>query len=131
MRVFLVEDQEHIRIRIRLAIEAIGACVVGEAATENYAVECLLETAVDLVVVDLGLEEGSGIGVIRRLREKNPDVIIVVLSAVNRLMYERHCVEAGANYFMDKTLDFVRFVNLIKNLKHNYDIRTRFNNESQ
>lgn len=121
MRVFLVEDQEHVRIRVRLAIEALGANVVGEATTENNAVELLSKDAVDLVVVDLSLEEGTGIGVIRRLRERNRDVIIIVLSAVNRLMYEEYCVEAGANYFLDKSLDFVRFVNLIKKLKQNYD----------
>jgi two-component system OmpR family response regulator len=65
IRVFLVEDNSLIRESLIEALEELAPVqVVGFAATEDHAVRWLVEnrSSCDLVVVDIFLARGSGIG---------------------------------------------------------------------
>jgi DNA-binding NarL/FixJ family response regulator len=83
IRVFLVEDNSLIRESVIEALEELApVTVVGFAATEDRAVGWLNENGsgcCDLVVVDIFLERGSGLGVLRAY-ESRARIETVVLS---------------------------------------------------
>jgi two-component system OmpR family response regulator len=114
IRVFLVEDLLRLHGLLSELFESIGGCeVLGVASTEAEAMAWLEEhrDACDLVVVDLMLEQGSGIGVITRCKATQAAAHIVVFSAYASGAVARHCVALGANEVIDKedSWNFVQY----------------------
>ena len=71
MRVFVVEDSSLIRKRIIDNVKALGNFdVVGFAESEQEAIDAIVRTQPDVVVTDIRLKEGSGIEVVRKLRQQ-------------------------------------------------------------
>ena len=109
LRTYVVEDSPVIRENLIATLEELGPVrVVGTAEDEATAVEWLDHEgpAVDLVIVDLFLRSGSGLGVLekashRGLRRRR----LVVLSNFATPDMRRKCLEAGADQVFDKSAE--------------------------
>jgi DNA-binding NarL/FixJ family response regulator len=101
VRVFLVEDMKHMQAVVTDLLATIGDFrVVGMAATEAEAKLWLTENlgAWDLAVVDLVLDQGSGIAVVPRARDvRHDDGQIVVFSDYASGGIRAHCEKLGAD----------------------------------
>jgi two-component system KDP operon response regulator KdpE len=99
-QVLVVEDEPGIRRVLRVLLEAENYRVV-ETGTAALAISEARTHKPDLMIVDLGLPDGSGLDVIRRVRSWSP-VPIVVLSA--RAMEEQKvaALDAGADDYVTK-----------------------------
>lgn len=101
--VFIVEDSPIVRKRlVAMMDETEGVSVVGEADTEKGAVEGILRTRPDWVLLDVQLSDGNGIGVLRQVRKQVPDTGFIVLTNFNTPQYRRVCIQEGASHFVDK-----------------------------
>lgn len=127
MNVFLVEDSNDIRARIKTTVEDAGAHVIGEAATEAAAIAGMQATCPEVAIIDLSLAEGSGIGVLRAVKPVMPDTILVVLTDHRRRFYETVCMASGADYFLEKTGDYPRFETLMEELVAEHDFNVQRN----
>jgi DNA-binding NarL/FixJ family response regulator len=105
--VFIVEDSAAIRTRlVALLREIDGVSIAGEADTAQAAVEGILRTRPQTVVLDLHLQGGaSGIDVLRATHAKAPETVFIVLTSHADPLYRRICMDAGASYFFDKTTE--------------------------
>jgi DNA-binding NarL/FixJ family response regulator len=107
--VFIVEDSVSIRERLVGMLGKIdGVSVVGEADTPQAAVEGILRTRPDSVVLDIQLIGGSGIDVLREARPQVPSTVFIVLTNHPNPQYRRICMEAGAAYFFDKNTEIAK-----------------------
>lgn len=79
--VLIVDDEDDVRLLLRLQLAAAGFDVVGAAPDGSSAVEVCAETRPDAVVLDLLMPRMSGFEAIPRLREVHPDVVIVAYTA--------------------------------------------------
>jgi DNA-binding NarL/FixJ family response regulator len=81
--------------------------VVGSAAEERVAVQWLKADAerCDLMIVDIFLASGSGLGVLAAARRRRPDTALVVLSNYATDEMRARCLAAGANRVFDKSRD--------------------------
>lgn len=108
LRILLVEDSPLLRSRLESMISQYAAFkVTGLAAAEAEAIEKLETVHYDAIVVDVELRPGSGIGVIREARARNPGepdghVWIIVLTNYDLPTVRERCMSAGADYFLDK-----------------------------
>jgi len=108
-RVFIAEDAALLRARLVTLIEAVGETrVVGEAATPAEAVEGILRTRPDCVILDLHLRGGSGLDVLRELRAHKAECVVIVLTNHPERAYRDACLAAGAKWFFDKSREFDR-----------------------
>lgn len=117
MRVFVVEDSPLIRKRIIENLHAMGGFnVVGFAEAEEAAVSAIVEAKPDIVVTDIRLKEGSGIEVVRKLRAQEfvSPLRIYVLSNYANAEYRRQCVLVGADDFFDKSGEYDRFLDALR-----------------
>lgn len=117
MRVFVVEDSPLLRKRIIDNLHALGGIdVVGFAEEEDAAVSAIVEAKPDVVVTDIRLKEGSGIEVVRKLRQTafvtRPR--IYVLSNYANSEYRRQCELVGADDFFDKSGEYDRFLDAFR-----------------
>ena len=108
-RVFIVEDSGPIRERLAALLREIeGVTIVGEADSVRGAVEGILRTRPESVVLDIQLPDGSGVEVLREVCPRAPEVVFVVLTNHPNPQYRRICMEAGASHFFDKSTEFGR-----------------------
>jgi DNA-binding NarL/FixJ family response regulator len=120
-RVFIVEDSAPIRERLAAMLRDIeGVTIVGEADSIRSAVEGILRTQPESVVLDIQLLDGSGIDVLREVHPKAPGVVFVVLSNYANPQYRRMCMEAGASHFFDKSTEFSMVREVIGGLNLNH-----------
>src|ERR1041385_4963418 len=72
-RVIIVDDHPMVRMGIRRLLEReCNLKIVGEAGTYHDALTMVKELAPNLVLVDLTLEEGSGLDLVKQLRHAYP-----------------------------------------------------------
>jgi len=111
--VFIVDDSDSIRQRLVAMIEAMDdVAIVGEARSAAEAIDGILATNPDSVLLDLNLGTSSGMEVLCTIHPRLPVVEFVVLSNHSEPQYRRACAKAGARYFLDKSseMDSVRTV---------------------
>ena len=116
LRVFLVEDFPPVRELIVENIEEIaGLELAGMAEGEQEALDWLSKNSCDVLILDLELRQGNGLGVLKALEPANGIVKIVYSNHVSpniRGLAERF----GASHFFDKTLDTPKLRGLLESL---------------
>jgi DNA-binding NarL/FixJ family response regulator len=101
VRVLLVEDHAPIREAIASEFEPHPDFqVVGQAASLAEARELL--ASADLVILDLGLPDGSGAELLPEIRAANPSACALVLSATYDPALHARAIEHGAAAVLDK-----------------------------
>ena len=108
LKTFIVEDSPVIRDSLIATLEElVPVSVVGTAEDEAGAVHWLLQSpqAVDLVIIDIFLKSGSGLGVLRASGALPPAVKRVVLSNYATVDMRRKCLALGADRVFDKSHD--------------------------
>jgi DNA-binding NarL/FixJ family response regulator len=102
--VFIVEDSRIVRERLTsLMGEIEGVSVVGEADNPQDAVDGILRTRPDWVLLDIQLIGGTGLEVLLRTRTQVPCTRFIVLTQLDNAQYRRICLQDGADYFFEKT----------------------------
>lgn len=99
-RILIVEDDPQMRRLLRTTLKGHGYPIT-EALTASEAVSLATQHLPDLVLLDLGLPDGDGIAVTRRLREWS-SVPIIVLSARGRERDKVEALDAGADDYLTK-----------------------------
>jgi DNA-binding NarL/FixJ family response regulator len=123
LRVVLVEDSPLLRRILAGMLDELGGVeVVGEAADEGAALAVLEGVAADLAIVDLELAAGSGLGVLRALREAparfGAPRAVVLTNHAHAGVRER-CVALGAAAFFDKSLQMEALFDYVVELARN------------
>jgi two-component system OmpR family response regulator len=120
LRILLVEDSPLLRGRLENMLSQHAAFkVTGLAAAETEAVEKLDTVPYDVIVVDVELRPGSGIGVIRQARSRNKDsrdgghVWIIVLTNYDLPTVRERCMQAGADHFLDKMREIDQLIPIL------------------
>lgn len=106
LKTYLVEDNPVIRESLIATLEELAPVkVVGTADNELTAVQWLSqpEHQADLVIVDIFLKTGSGLGVLRAAGALAQQHTLVVLSNYATQDVRRKCVELGAARVFDKS----------------------------
>lgn len=80
--------------------------VVGTAETEEDAFQMIARNDADVAIIDINLRQGSGIGLLARLREMPdaPRLRIVYTNHYSRRIHE-HCAKLGATHVLSKSGD--------------------------
>lgn len=99
-RALVVDDEVAILRFLKPALEANNYEMIS-AATVAEAVKLIAADAPDIVLLDLGLPDGDGKDVIKRVREWS-DVPIVVLSARDREIEKIESLDLGADDYVNK-----------------------------
>jgi DNA-binding NarL/FixJ family response regulator len=125
VRVFLVEDMKHVQGLMRDLLATLGRFVIaGTASTEAEAILWLEEhpEGWDLLVADLILDQGTGLGVVAKCRHRSPGRKVVVLSDYVTPGIHKHCLALGADAAIPKA-DLNAFIDFCRGLISDGDVR--------
>jgi len=105
--VFIVEDSPAVRDSLVDLLKGLdGVRIAGVADNPNAAITGIFATRPACVVLDFQLIGGTALDVLRGFRAELPDTIVVVLTNFPSPGYRRACINAGANWFLDKSAQF-------------------------
>lgn len=99
----IVEDQESIRKKIAETISFIPNLQI-VAATESGKESILLINNLepDIVILDIRLNDISGIEVLSEMKKNNSNVSVIVFTQFENKRYEKKCLSLGASYYLLK-----------------------------
>lgn len=105
MKMVVVDDHDLIRERIReLFSEDPNIRIVGEASEEQEAVQLITDLQPDIVLLDIRLSLGNGIGVTKAAKSVAPHSKIVILTAYSEDQYVVSLFKLGVSGYLLKTL---------------------------
>lgn len=116
MRVLIADDSEIVRRKLVDLIEEIPSVeVVGQASEVAFALSAADRLQPDIVIVDLHMP-GNGLKLVEALGKLEPKPTILVLTNYPYLQYRKRSLQAGAEFFFDKSADFPSVVQVLDRL---------------
>jgi DNA-binding NarL/FixJ family response regulator len=102
-KILLVDDHPLVREWLaNLINQQKDLQICGEAANSSEALELTGTLKPDLVIVDISLEGGSGIELIKNIKVLHPGVLMIVLSMHDESLYAERALRAGARGYLMK-----------------------------
>lgn len=103
IRLLLVDDHAVVRLGMRMLFESEPDMeIVAEAANARDALAAVKEFKPDIVLMDIGLPDQSGIEATRHIKEQSPDVAVVALTIHEDKEYFFKMLDAGATGYVPK-----------------------------
>lgn len=114
-RVLIVDDHPAVREALALRIgRQPDLEVCGEAPDVSEALRVLADSEPDVAVVDISLKTGNGIDLIKRIRDRNDHVRILVWSMHSESLYAERALRNGALGYINKDQATDRIVEAIR-----------------
>jgi DNA-binding NarL/FixJ family response regulator len=102
-KVLIVDDHPAVREALVLRISRQPDLeVCGEAADMSEALRLVAHTLPDLAVIDISLKTGNGIDLIKRIKDRNDSVRMLVWSMHSESLYAERALRAGALGYINK-----------------------------
>ena len=106
IRVVLVDDHAMVRDGLRRVLEHDSdVTVVGEAGAANDVAPLLKTTACDVVLLDVSMQDRSGLSLLPELGESHPELSVLVLSMHDRAEYIIEAMRMGARGYLLKDME--------------------------
>lgn len=103
IRVLIVDDHSVVREGVkRIVSDTENMTIAGEAATGAEALQAIAAKACDLVLLDLNLPDMNGFDVLRTIKEKEPDIPVLILSMFPEEDYAMRSLREGAAGYLNK-----------------------------
>ena len=110
--ILVVDDEQLIRWSLTERLKAEGYIVV-EAAT---AADALARSAdgVDLVLLDYRLPDGDGLSVLKKIKERTPDTVVILLTAISNVETAVEAMKQGAYHYANKPFNLDEIALLVE-----------------
>lgn len=115
MKILIVDDSELLRESlISLISELPKIEKIAQAQDAKQAMTSFQEFNPDVVVLDIRLSDGNGIDVLQKIKEQKAALPVIMFTNYPYPQYRKKCIEAGADFFFDKSTEFLKVLDVIK-----------------
>lgn len=102
-RILLVDDHAVVRSGLKMLLDnEKDVEIIGEASSAREAIQAAIELRPDVILMDIGLPDLSGIDATREIKKHAPDSAVVALTIHEDEEYFFKMLEAGANGYVPK-----------------------------
>lgn len=117
MTVFIADDSYIVVERLVDILGQIrGLDFIGCAVDALEARQSIERLSPDVVILDLQFPKGRGLDVLKDVKLTRPNTTVLVLTNFSYPPYRKRCLEAGADFFLDKSTDFQRIPEILGKL---------------
>ena len=103
-KILVIDDDVSIRSLLSSFLASRGYQVF-QAATGTKGVEAMADTPADLVLLDLGLPDMTGLEVLKKIRKSFPQAVVLMLSGSQDEKSAREALRFGAYDYLTKPID--------------------------
>lgn len=115
MKIFIADDSRLVVERLADLMEEVpGAQLVGQAGDVLEAIRGIQKMAPDALILDLQMPGGSGLDVLRAIRTDHPYLCVLICTNYSHPHYREECLNAGANFFLDKSAEFEKIPSILR-----------------
>ena len=118
IKVFIADDslivREHL---VTLLDELVGVEIVGQAENVAETISGIRNLQPDVVILDIRLPDGSGIDVLQNIKQDGVGPMVIILTNYPYPGYRQRCLNAGADFFLDKSTEFDQIPALFERFK--------------
>ena len=116
VRVLIADDSEVLRSHLHGLLDDLDCIdLVAEADSAMTALEQVDVVDPDVVVLDIEMP-GGGIRALQAIKRSHPDTFVMMLTNHAGTFYRKVCLNAGADYFVDKAMEFETVPDVIASL---------------
>ena len=117
MKVFIVDDSKIVCERLSEMLSELPEIeITGQAHKAVEAINLIEKLNPDAVILDIRMPGGSGIDVLRKIKKNKTAPLIIMLTNYPYPQYRKKCMDAGVDFFFDKSNEFEKVVEVLKNL---------------
>ncbi len=116
MRVFIADDSVMVNRLSAMLSELDGMEVVGHATCALEAMPSIRKLHPDAVILGLGPPGGSGFDLLEIIKQEKPTTIVMILTNLPYPQYRKRCRNAGADFFLDKSSEFIKVPTIFRKL---------------
>ena len=91
-----------------------GIKMVSQAKNAAEAIAAFQQFSPEVAILDIQMPDGSGIDVLAHIKKASPQTIVIMLTNYPLPPFRKRCLEAGADYFFDKSTEFEKVVDVLK-----------------
>jgi len=118
INVFIADDSLIVREHLVTMIEELaGIEVVGQAENVAEAISAIRNLQPDAVILDILMPGGSGIKVLQNIKQAGAGPMVIILTNYPYPVFRQKCMQAGADFFLDKSTEFNQIPELFERLK--------------
>lgn len=115
--ILIVEDHELTRFGLKTTFDGVDFVeTVFEAEYAQKAIDIINNNKIDLIIMDLGLPNINGIEATKKIRSKNKEVRIVILTSHDDEKEVLESLKAGANAYCSKEINPSRLVEVVRSV---------------
>jgi DNA-binding NarL/FixJ family response regulator len=118
IEVFIADDslvvREHL---VTMLDELAGIKIVGQAGNVAEAISGIRNLQPDVVILDIRMPDGSGIAVLQSIKQDRAVPMVIILTNYPFPGYRQKCLDAGADFFLDKSTEFDQIPKLLERLQ--------------
>ena len=120
MKVFIVDDSRAFRKElINLLSKLKEVEIVGQAQDSVKAMEAIQRLKPDAVILGIPIPGGNGIRLVKNIKKDKLAPIVMILTHYPYRQYRKKYMDAGADFFFDKSTEFEKVIEVLKNLIKN------------
>ena len=113
-RVLITDDSGYMRQVIRKFLEPNGYEVVGEASNGLESISMAKELKPNLITMDISMKELGGIETTSKIKAEQPDIKIIMISAIGETQFIKNAINAGASDYIIKPFTEKRLISSIQ-----------------
>jgi two-component system response regulator AtoC len=122
--ILVVDDENLIRWSMKQKLESWNFQVL-EASSIQQAMARLQSDQPDLVTLDIKLPDGSGIDLLRKIREDLPQLPVILITAFGAVDVAVQALKMGAYDFIEKPINFEKLENVVRNALEISSLKTQ------
>ncbi len=103
-RILVVDDEAHVRSMIAATLERQGFDVV-LASGGREAIESLDHDSFELILTDIVMQEGNGLALLERIHEQNPNLPVIMVTAIHDISVAIDSMRRGAYDYLLKPFE--------------------------
>jgi DNA-binding NarL/FixJ family response regulator len=120
MKVFIVDDSRAFRKElINLLSKLKEVEIVGQAQDSVKAMEAIQRLKPDAVILGIPIPGGNGIRLVKNIKKDKLAPIVIILTHYPYCQYRKKYMDAGADFFFDKSTEFEKIIDVFKKLIKN------------
>ncbi len=118
IKVFIADDSLIVRERLITMLDEVTEIdIVGQAESVAEAINAIRNLQPDVVILDIRMPGGSGIDVLQNIKQAETAPTVIILTNYPYRGYRQKCLQAGADFFLDKSTEFDQIPNLLEQFK--------------
>ena len=118
INVFIADDSLIVREHLVTMLEELaGIEIVGQAENVVEAISGIRILQPDVVILDIRMPGGNGIDVLQTVKKDEVTPMVIILTNYPYPAYRQKCLQAGADFFLDKSTEFDQIPGLFERFK--------------